>query len=104
VAEDLVGEEEGILPAGDPAGAIQGKPAAGYDAVQVRMKMQVLPPSVEHGEEADMRAEVSGLGGNGEQSFRSGLEQNRVNLSRVLKRQSADLLGKREDDVEIGNR
>jgi hypothetical protein len=34
----------------------------------------------------------------------SGLKQDGVNLSRVLKRQAADLLGKREYDVEIGNR
>ena len=72
--------------------------------MQVGMEMQVLTPGMQHGEKADGSAEVFGIGGDGEQSFRSGLEQNGVNLSCVLKRQSADLLGKREDDVEIRNR
>ncbi len=67
------------------------------------MKMQVLTPGVQHGEEADGGAEVSGVGGDGEQSFGSGLEQDGVDLSRVLKRQAADLLRESEHDVEIGN-
>ena len=37
-AEDLVGQEERILPASDPAGAIGREAAAGHDAVQMRMK------------------------------------------------------------------
>src|SRR5580658_4070381 len=102
-AEDLVGQEEGILAAGDPAGAIRGESSAGNDAMQMRMKMQVLTPGVQHGEKADRGAEVSGIGGDGEQSFRSGLKQNGVNLSLVLKRQAADLLRKSEHDVEVRN-
>ena len=46
---------------------------------------------------------MSGIGGDGEQSFGSGLKQNGVNLSRVLKRQAADLLRKSEHDVEVRN-
>ena len=38
-----------------------------------------------------------------EQSFGSGAEQDVVNLSRVLKRQAADLLRQREHHVEIGD-
>ena len=29
------------------------------------MKMQVLSPTVEHGEEADLRTQMLGIGGNG---------------------------------------
>ena len=65
--------------------------------------MQVLTPGVQHGKEADGSAKMSGVGGDGEQSLRSGLKQDGVNLSRVVKRQSADLLRKRENDVEVGN-
>src|SRR5580704_5954931 len=90
-AEDLVGQEEGILAAGDPAGAIRGESSAGNDAMQMRMKMQVLTPGVQHGKKADRGAEVSGL------------KQNGVNLSLVLKRQAADLLRKSEHDVEVRN-
>src|SRR5580658_6629258 len=66
--------------------------------------MQVLTPGMQHGEKADGGAAVSGVGGDGEQSFRSGLKQDGVDLSRVLKRQAADLLWKRERGVEVGDR
>src|SRR6202035_779261 len=102
-AEDFIWKEEGILPAGDPAGAVGGEAAARHDAMQVRMEMQVLTPGVQHGEEADGSAEVSGIGGDGEQSFRSCLKQDGIDLSRVLKCQAADLLWKREHDVEVRN-
>jgi hypothetical protein len=64
-AEDLIRKEEGILPAGNPAGAIGGQAAAGHDAMQVRMKMQVLTPGVQHGKEADGGTEMPGIGGDG---------------------------------------
>ncbi len=67
------------------------------------MEMQVLTPGVQHGKEADGSAEMSGVGGDGEQSFGSGLKQDGIDLSRVLKRQATDLLRKREHDVEIGD-
>jgi hypothetical protein len=60
MAEDLIGKEEGMLPTSDPAAAVGGESAAGNDAVQVRMKMQVLTPGVQHGKEADGSAEMSG--------------------------------------------
>jgi hypothetical protein len=72
--------------------------------MQVRMKMQVPTPGVQYGKKADGSTEVSGIGGNGEQSFGSGLKQDGIDLSRVLKRQATDLLGKSEHDVEIGDR
>ena len=102
-AEDLIRKEEGILPASDPAAAVGGEAAAGHDAVQVRMKMQVLTPGMQHGKEADGGAEMSGVAGDGEQSFRSSLKQDGIDLSGVLKCQATDLLWKREHDVEVRN-
>ena len=67
------------------------------------MKMQVLTPGVQHGEEADGSAKVPGIGGDGEQRFGSGLKQDGIDLSRVLKCQATDLLWKRERDVEVRN-
>jgi hypothetical protein len=49
--------------------------------MQVRMKMQILTPGMQHGEEADGGAQVSGIGGDGEQSFGSGLKQDGIDLS-----------------------
>ena len=81
-----------MLAAGDPAGAVGGEAAAGHDAMQVRMEMQVLTPSVQHGQEADGGAEMLGVGGDGEQSLGSGLKQDGIDLLLVLKRQATDLL------------
>src|SRR5271170_2050214 len=67
------------------------------------MKMQVLTPGVQHRKEADGSAEVPGISGDGEQSFRGSLKQDGIDLSWVLKRQAADLLRKREHDVEVRN-
>ncbi len=71
--------------------------------MQVRMKMQVLTPGVQHGKEADGGTEMSGVGGDGEQSFRSSLKQDGIDLSWVLKCQATDLLWKSEGDVEVRN-
>src|SRR5580700_5452206 len=102
-AEDLIRKEEGILPASDPAAAVGGEAAAGNDAMQVRMKMQVLTPSVQHGKEADGSTKVPGVGGDGEESFRSSLKQDGIDLSWILKCQATDLPWKSERDVEVRN-
>jgi hypothetical protein len=47
-AQDMHGKKE-VVPARDPA----RDSSAGHDAVEVRVIMQVLPPSVEHCQEAD---------------------------------------------------
>ena len=66
-AEDFIRKEERIFPTGDPAAAVGGEAAAGNDAMQLRMEMQILTPGVQQGKKADGGAEVFGVGGNGEQ-------------------------------------
>jgi hypothetical protein len=65
--------------------------------------MQVLTPSVQHGKEADGGTEMPGVRGGGEESFRSSLKQDGIDLSGVLQCQATDLLWKREHDVEVRN-
>ena len=45
---------------------------------------QVLAPSMEHGEKADLGAQVFGISGDGEQGLRRGLEQEAIELSLIL--------------------
>jgi hypothetical protein len=60
LAEHLHGYEI-VRPCRDPVHAVRGEPAAGDDAVQVRMEQQVLSPGVQDGREADLRAQVIGI-------------------------------------------
>ena len=43
--------------------------------MDMRMKKQVLPPSVEHGKKADLGAQMFGVGGDLEQGFCGSAEQ-----------------------------
>lgn len=56
----------------DPSGAVRREPATRDDAVQVGM-MEVLAP--QHGEEADLGAQVLGNGGDAAQRLGGGAEE-----------------------------
>ena len=58
----------------NPARVVWRQTTGGDDAVHVRMGLQVLPPSVEHTQEADLRAEMFGIGSHLFQSRGTGLE------------------------------
>ena len=59
-AEDLDVQEEPVS-ASDPPRVIRADSAAGYDAVDVRMEMEILSPSVQHGKKADGGAQMLGV-------------------------------------------
>src|SRR5947207_1565725 len=65
------------------------------------MKVKVLTPAMQHGEEADFHAQVLGVAGYGEQSFRRGGEQEVVGDLLVVEGDSGDGLGDCEDYMEI---
>ena len=52
--------------------------------MQVGMMKQVRAPSVKHSEKADLRAQVLGIGGDGEQGLGRGPEQDAIELSLIL--------------------
>ena len=54
--------------------------------------MEILAPSMEHGQEADGRAHMLGVRRDGQQRLGNGAEEDRVDELGVLKRQSGDLL------------
>jgi hypothetical protein len=62
---------------------------------------QVLTPGVEHREKANLRTQVLGISGDGEQGFRRCLEQDAIQLSLVLIGDGGNLLGYGEDHVEV---
>jgi hypothetical protein len=65
------------------------------------MKQEILPPAVQDGEETDLRAEVSGIGGNGLKSGGAGGKQDFVQQRLVAQDQIVDLFGDGEDHVVV---
>ena len=83
-------EEAG--PAGDPAAAVRRRAAARHDAVHMGMMVQVLAPGVQHGDQADLGAEMLGIGGDDAQRLGRRLEQDAVDDRLVLEGDGGDRL------------
>ena len=62
----------------DPVRAVSTQAAAGDDAVHVGMVLELLPPRVQHGEEADLRAEMLRVSCNRPQRFGRGAKEDAV--------------------------
>jgi hypothetical protein len=74
--------QEEARAAGDPVFAVRGQPAASYDAMHVRMMQQILPPRVQDRYEADLGAQMFGVGGDRAQRLGAGAKQQIVELLR----------------------
>jgi hypothetical protein len=96
----LDGQKEVRAPL-DPSRAVDGKSAAGNDAMDVRV---VRPPGVQDGQAADPRSEPAMIGGQRGHGLNDGLEQDRIDGALVLEGDGRDRRGQREHNVEIGNR
>jgi len=72
--------------------------------MQVGMKEEILSPTVEHGEEADLGAEMFGIGSDGRQGLGRGSEQNAVDEIFVLVSNRGNRFGEGEDDMKIRSR
>ena len=96
--------QEEVSLAGDPARPVRRRASAGHDDVDVGMVGQRRAPGVEHGGEADARAQMLRIGGDGSQRLGGGPEQQVVDGGLVLERDRADRRRQGEDDVVIGNR
>ena len=72
--------------------------------MQVRMKMQILPPAMEDGEEADFHAEAFRVAGDGEQCPGSGAEHNVVDGGFVVESDAGNRFRDGEHDVKIFHR
>ena len=82
--------QEEPRPAGDPAFAVRCDPAARNKKMHVRVVQQVLPPGVQHAQEADLRAEMLWVGGDLAQRLRRRPEQDVVDHGLVLERDGGD--------------
>src|SRR6266568_5099610 len=77
------GQEEPRL-AGHPALSIERGSAARYDAMDVGMMLECLPPGMEDGEDAEFGFEMARIGGELHQCRSGGTEQDGVDRGLVL--------------------
>jgi len=99
-AEDLHGQEERIAWA-DPLTVIRRESAGGNGAVNVRMEEQVLSPSMQDADDADLGAQVFAIHGDLEQGLSTGGEQQVVEQTWVLQGQHIEFVRHSEHDVEV---
>lgn len=97
------GEEE-VGPSCDPACPVGRQTAARHNTVDVRVMCQRLPPGMEYGKDANLRAESARVFGQRCHGLRRRREQDRVDGRLVLECNGGNRRGHGEDDVEIGNR
>jgi hypothetical protein len=69
----------------------------------MRMVRHRRSPGVEHGGDADARAEMLAIGRDGQHRLRRRLEQQVVDERLVLERYAGDLGRQREHDVEVAD-
>ena len=96
--------QEEPRPAGDPTLAIGSHPAAGHDAVHVRVVRQRRAPGVQHQGGANARTQVLGVPGDGQQHLGGHVEQQAIDHGLVLVRDVGDRCRQREHHVVILHR
>ena len=69
--------------------------------MEVGMKKQVLSPTMEYSEKADLGSQMFGIASDGGQGLGGGSKQNAVNDLFVLISDGSNLFGDREDDMKI---
>src|SRR5258708_12737820 len=69
--------------------------------MEMGMKKQVLSPTVEYGKEADLGAQMLGIGSDDGQGFGGGAEEHAVEEIFVLVSDGSDRFGNGEDDMKI---
>jgi hypothetical protein len=91
------------FPAGDPFRSIRRQTTSGDNHVDMRVMRHRRTPRMEHGCDADARAEMFGIGGDGERGFGGGLEQDVVDHRLVLPGDVCDRGRQREDQMEVAD-
>src|ERR1019366_1454272 len=98
--EHFDGKEEGSA-RGDPAGVARSETAGGQHAVDMGMMLQSLIPGMEHAEEANLRAEVTRIAGDLQQSCSAGVKQQVVDQPFILQCERSEFPWQGEDDVHV---
>jgi len=103
-AEHAAREEEAAVTRIDPSRVIKGQTARGDDAMNMRVKEQVLSPGVKHTEKADFRTQVFGIPCDFQESGGTGSKQETVQELLIVEEQWAQCVGQSKDHMHVTNR
>ena len=101
LAEHWLREKEVLALRTNPARVIRGKTSGGDYAVDMRMMLELLVPSVKDAEETDLRAEVPGIFRDFQKRLGAAPEQQAVDDLFVLQGQGRQFVRERENDMGI---
>ncbi len=101
--EHLDGKKEGVA-SFDPVGVISGESASRDHAMDMRVKFELLIPSVQYAEEADLCAKMFGITSDFEKGFRTGAKQEIVDDLLILQGQWCQLARQGEDHMDVARR
>ena len=87
----------------DPVGVIQRESTGWYHAMDMGMMLELLIPGVQHAEETDLGAQMSGIASNFEQGCGAGAEQQVVDDLLVLQGEGCQFPRQSKDDVHVGS-
>src|SRR5262249_23274451 len=90
--------------AGDPTRMVERWTAAGHDAMDMRVVMQVLAPSVQHRDEADLGAEMLRVGSDRTQRLGRRLKQKGLACLCVVEGDPGRRCRQSENDMEVRHR
>ena len=85
-------------------GVIERQSAGGNNAMDMRVDVKFLTPSVQHTEEADFCTEMLGIARDFQEAFRTGAKQEIVDDLLVLQNQRSQMTGKRKDHMHVRRR
>ena len=99
-AEHTDGQKEGA-PGGDPVGVVRCETAGSQYAVDMRMKLQALIPTMEHAEETDLGAKMAWIASDFKQGLGARVEEQVVDESLVLQCERSQFARQSEDGVNV---
>ena len=103
LAQHFLGKEV-VLSCVDPAGVIGREAAGGNDDMEMRVKIELLAPTMQYREKTDLRTEVFWVASDFEKGFGTAAEQEIVDDLLVLQHQRSQATGQGEDDMGVGRR
>ena len=101
-AQYLDGKKERVAGM-DPVGVIQRESTGGDHAMDMGMMLKVLSPGVEHAEETDLGAQMSGIASHFEQGCSAGAKQQVTDELLVLQGEWCQFPRQSENDVHVGS-